>query len=170
MKQISVACLVIILIGVITSNPAWARGGGGGHGGGGFGGGGHFGGGHFGGGHFGGGGWGHGGGFGYGRGVYGLGIGLGLGYGMGYYGGYPYYGGYGYGGYGGYGYGGYGYPSTVVTVPATPPVYIQQAPPVVQQYQSGYWYYCSNPNGYYPYIKECLNGWQQVSPTPPAHP
>jgi hypothetical protein len=162
MKKFSVTCLAIILFGAITCNPVWARGGGGGHGGGfgdgHFGGGSHFGGG---GGHYGGG-WGHGGGYGYGRGIYGLGLGLGLGYGLGYYGGYPYY--------GGYGYGGYGYPSTVVTVPATPPVYIQQTPPVAQQYQSGYWYYCSNPEGYYPYIKQCLNGWQQVAPTPPTHP
>lgn len=167
MKQISTtACMVIALIGAVTSNPVWARGGGGGHfgGGGGFHGGGFRGGGHFGGGHFGGGGF-RGGGFGYGRGIYGLGIGLGLGYGIGYYGGY---GGYPY--YGGYGGGGYGYPPNVVTVPTSPPVYIQQSPPVVQQYQSGYWYYCSNPEGYYPYVKECPNGWQQVPPTPPTHP
>lgn len=144
MKQISMACLVVGLIGVIASNPVCARGGG--HGGG-FGGGGHFGGGHFGGHHHG---------WGFSPGFYGLG----LGYGLGYYGGYyPYYG--GYGGYGGY----YGYPPAVVTVP-TPSVYIQQSPPVVQQYQSGYWYYCGNPEGYYPYVKECLNGWQQVEPRP----
>jgi hypothetical protein len=59
------------------------------------------------------------------------------------------------------------YPPTVITVPVTPPVYIRQPPPVVRQYPSGYWYYCNNPEGYYPYIKECPNGWQQVDPTPP---
>jgi hypothetical protein len=136
MKQIKTACLFIVLIGSITSNSVWARGGGGGHGGG-----------HFGGGHYGGG-------WGYGHGGYysGIGLGLGLGYGLGYYGA-PYYSPY------------YAYPP-VVTVPVTPPVYIQQAPPVTQQYPSGYWYYCNNPEGYYPYIQQCPNGWQQVEPTP----
>jgi hypothetical protein len=60
------------------------------------------------------------------------------------------------------------YNPPVVTVPATPPVYIQQSPPATRDYPSGYWYYCSNPEGYYPYIKECPDGWQQVDPTPPA--
>lgn len=60
------------------------------------------------------------------------------------------------------------YPPAVVAVPATPPVYIQQsAPPAQQQYPSGYWYFCDKPQGYYPYIKECPPGWQQVEPTPP---
>lgn len=156
MKQIKVVCLVIVLIGSITGNCAWARGGGG-HGGG-FGGG-HYGGGfggHYGGGHYGGG-YGHGN-FGYG------GLGLGLGYGLGYYG---RYGGYGYGGYPYYSYPYYSYPPAVVTVPIAPPVYIQQTPPVVQQNPFGYWYYCNNPEGYYPYIKQCPSGWQQVEPTPP---
>ena len=62
----------------------------------------------------------------------------------------------------------YAYPPALVTVPATPPVYIQQSPPTAQQYPSGYWYYCNNPKGYYPYIKECPDGWQQVEPIPPA--
>lgn len=149
MKQNSIACFVIMLICIITSNNVWAHGGGGHGGGGHFGGGGQFGGGHFGGGHFGG----HHGGWGFSRGFYGLGFGFGPGYYGGY---YPFY-----GGYGGY----YGYPP-VVTVPAIPPVYIQQSPSVAQQYQSGYWYYCSNPEGYYPYIKECLTSWQQVEPRP----
>jgi hypothetical protein len=60
------------------------------------------------------------------------------------------------------------YPPTVITVPVTPPVYIQQPPPAVQQYPSGYWYYCRNPEGYYPYVQECPRGWQQVEPTPPS--
>lgn len=62
----------------------------------------------------------------------------------------------------------YYYPPAVITVPSTPPVYIQQTPPVTQQYPSGYWYYCTSPEGYYPYVKECPNGWQQVEPTPSA--
>ena len=61
------------------------------------------------------------------------------------------------------------YPPAVVTVPAEPPVYIQQSPPVAEPYPEGYWYYCNNPDGYYPYIKECPGGWQQVEPTPPEN-
>ncbi len=85
-------------------------------------------------------------------------------------------------GYGGYGFGGYGlgypfyyppayaYPPTVV-VPTTPPVYIQQqqAQPVQPaQPQTNYWYYCQNPDGYYPYVKNCPGGWLQVAPQPPG--
>ncbi|MDO9103919.1 MAG: hypothetical protein Q7U57_03045 [Methylovulum sp.] len=62
----------------------------------------------------------------------------------------------------------YYYPPSVVTIPITPPVYIQQTPPAIQQYPSGYWYYCNRLKGYYPYIKQCPGGWQQVEPTPPA--
>ncbi len=62
----------------------------------------------------------------------------------------------------------YYYPPAVVTVPATPPVYIQQSPPTTQNYPSGYWYYCNSPEGYYPYVKQCPSGWQQVEANPPA--
>jgi hypothetical protein len=139
MKPITLLCFVLSLI---ASNAVQARGGYYGN---------HYGG-NWGGGHY------NRGSYGYGGYYSGIGIGLGLGYGLGYgSGGYydnryytPYY----------------GYPSTIVTVPATPPVYIQQAAPIDQQYPAGYWYYCNNPQGYYPYIKQCPNGWQQVSPTP----
>lgn len=33
-----------------------------------------------------------------------------------------------------------------------------------------YWYYCSNPPGYYPYVQSCATPWQPVPPTPPAPP
>ena len=103
-------------------------------------------------------------------------IGLGY-YGPGFYGRYG-YGGYGYGGYGfgGYGWGGYGYPfyyprayyyPPTVIVPTTPPVYIQQQAQPVQP-QTSYWYYCQNPDGYYPYVKNCPGGWLQVAPQPPG--
>ena len=61
----------------------------------------------------------------------------------------------------------YSYPPTVV-VPVTPPVYIQQeqARPVRQQIN--YWHYCQNPEGYYPYVKNCPGGWLQVAPQPAA--
>jgi hypothetical protein len=130
--------LAVILIGLIASNPVWARDGRGGRGRHEGHSGSHFRGGHSARHH-------HGGGWSY-RGYYG-------GFGLGFYGwpySYPYY----------------SYPPTVITVPVTPPVYIQQSPPATQQYPSGYWYYCNNPDGYYPYIKECPNGWQQVEPRP----
>lgn len=107
--------------------------------------------------------WAHGGGYG------GHGFGGGHGYhghaGFGLYFGAPYY---------SYPYYGYSYPyyatPPVVTVPASPPVYIQQAPPaaVNQQNPANYWHYCTNPEGYYPYVQECPDGWQLVEPTPPA--
>ncbi len=62
----------------------------------------------------------------------------------------------------------YAYPPTVV-MPSAPSVYIQQqetVPPVQPQIQ--YWYYCQNPDGYYPYVKQCPGGWLQVVPQPPA--
>lgn len=78
-----------------------------------------------------------------------------------------------------YGYRSYGYPGTffnapiynyppAVRVPATPPVYIQQEQPRPVQPRANYWYYCQNPEGYYPYVKACPGGWLQVAPQPPA--
>lgn len=61
----------------------------------------------------------------------------------------------------------YQYYPPVTIAPNSPPVYIQQTPPTTQEYPPGYWYYCSNPEGYYPYVKECKTDWQQVEPTPP---
>lgn len=65
----------------------------------------------------------------------------------------------------------YPYPSQpVVVVPATPPTYIERgeedgaeaapAPP------GGYWYYCYDPPGYYPDVRQCRGGWQAVPPRP----
>ena len=28
------------------------------------------------------------------------------------------------------------------------------------------WYYCPNPQGYYPYVAQCYSGWQAVPATP----
>ena len=104
---------------------------------------------------------------GWGWGGYGgYGWGLGYGFGPGYYGGYGPYGGYGYGGpyYSPY----YRY-SPVITVPVTPPVYIQRQEAVAPRPQkpANYWYYCRNPDGYYPYVKKCPDGWLRVAPQPP---
>lgn len=68
----------------------------------------------------------------------------------------------------------YAYPPVVVTPPG-PPVYVEQgqaqapeATPAPTQPSANYWYYCSKPEGYYPYIKQCPGGWQQVEPRPPS--
>lgn len=59
----------------------------------------------------------------------------------------------------------------VVTVPAPPPVYVEQgsaidaAPPA-----AAYWYYCADSRSYYPYVAECPGGWQRVAPQPPPAP
>jgi hypothetical protein len=62
----------------------------------------------------------------------------------------------------------YYYPPTIIAIPVTPPTYIQQSPQTTQQYPSGYWYYCNNPKGYYPYVKQCSESWQEVEPVPPT--
>ncbi|MEI8570826.1 hypothetical protein U737_18090 [Methylomonas sp. LW13] len=60
------------------------------------------------------------------------------------------------------------YPREIITVPVQPPVYIERerSQPQNAPLAEGYWYYCNDPAGYYPYVKDCANGWQQVEPTP----
>jgi hypothetical protein len=50
--------------------------------------------------------------------------------------------------------------------PYSPPVYIEQnpAPDAAQQQSVNPWYFCSGSNAYYPYVTECPEGWQQVTP------
>ena len=50
---------------------------------------------------------------------------------------------------------GYGYPPAYGE-----PAYAQPAQ------QVDYWYYCPGSNSYYPYVRQCPEGWQRVSPTP----
>lgn len=76
-------------------------------------------------------------------------------------------------GYAPYAYSPYYYPpySPVVVVPSAPPAYIEQAPPEQGQGQGAQpapndWYYCRKPEGYYPYVRRCPDGWQRV----PAQP
>jgi len=62
---------------------------------------------------------------------------------------------------------------TVVVGPpyyAAPPVVVQQQPPVYAEPEPGqnYWYYCQNPQGYYPYVNNCPGGWMKV--VPPTNP
>ena len=47
------------------------------------------------------------------------------------------------------------------------PAYIEQYPGQTAP-QSSYWYYCASSNAYYPYVKDCPEGWQEVAPQPPS--
>jgi hypothetical protein len=63
--------------------------------------------------------------------------------------------------------------SQPVIVQPQPQVYVEQPQQAggVQPYEnSPYWYFCSDRNAYYPYVKSCASGWQQVSPTPQPNP
>lgn len=61
-------------------------------------------------------------------------------------------------------------PAPVIAVPPPPPTtYIEQSRPNSQEYPEGYWYYCSEPQGYYPYVKDCHQEWQQIEPNSPSH-
>ncbi len=59
----------------------------------------------------------------------------------------------------------YYYPYPPVVIQQQPQTYIQPAPQ--QAEEQDYWYYCSNPQGYYPYVKKCPNGWLKVVPSAP---
>ena len=62
------------------------------------------------------------------------------------------------------------YPST----PPQPQSYVERAPepgveaqpPLGSAPEPGYWYWCTDPQGYYPSVRECAQGWLQV----PAQP
>ena len=61
------------------------------------------------------------------------------------------------------------YPN-VVAVQPSPQVYIEKGGETSGQPapSSNYWYYCPNPQGYYPYVKECQTGWMTVLPQSPG--
>ena len=46
--------------------------------------------------------------------------------------------------------------------PAQPQEYVERIDPSEQ----GWWYYCEQSRGYYPYVKECSTGWKRVPPAP----
>ena len=117
------------------------------------------------------------------------------GYKGGHYGGRGYYGGYyrGRGYYGGYyrsglgvwlGWPGWYYPYNnpyyypyspnyyppAVSVPSSPQEYIERPQRDDDSTSSGIWHYCPESKSYYPYVKECPDGWQTVPAHPPANP
>jgi hypothetical protein len=62
-----------------------------------------------------------------------------------------------------YPYGPY-YSEPPVVVPQQPPAYVEPSPQPEAQY---YWYFCQKPEGYYPYVKKCPDGWLKVIPPVP---
>jgi hypothetical protein len=51
--------------------------------------------------------------------------------------------------------------------PSQPPVYIERQDEAMPQSEAQqYWYFCKSAKGYYPYVKECPEGWQKVLPQP----
>lgn len=53
-------------------------------------------------------------------------------------------------------------PAPVIVQPPT--TYIERPTPK----QEHYWYYCEHPKGYYPYVKQCPQGWMKVVPQSPS--
>lgn len=69
-------------------------------------------------------------------------------------GGWPYY----------YPYASYPYGAPYADYAPQPPAeYVEQAPVNTQAF---YWYYCTDPAGYYPYVQNCNAAWMQVVPQP----
>jgi hypothetical protein len=65
----------------------------------------------------------------------------------------------------------YLYPEPIYPYPTyvPPAVVVQQAPPVPTGLPpSQFWYYCADPQGYYPYVASCNGAWQPVPATPPG--
>lgn len=56
-------------------------------------------------------------------------------------------------------------PSAIDT-PVVPQTFIER--PAESQPSSGLWYFCSDPQGYYPYVQSCNRPWQSVTPMPPS--
>lgn len=70
----------------------------------------------------------------------------------------------------------YSYPPAIA-MQSSPPVYIERGDQQDEkqdqlqlQQPPGHYYYCTDPQGYYPYVRACPRGWEQVpaqpSPTP----
>jgi hypothetical protein len=74
------------------------------------------------------------------------------------------------------------YPSPYYSTPYYPPEYIEQSPdqpapqpgpeqqpgadpqPAPQQQSAPVYWFCPSANNYFPYVRTCTSGWQQVSP------
>jgi hypothetical protein len=100
--------------------------------------------------------------------------------GHGFHGGHRFHGGHGWGGVGvSIGVGPYWWPSYwwpydysyaypyVYPYTYSPPISVQPSQPLtIQPHSPSVWYYCENPQGYYPYVQQCPGGWRTVAPSP----
>jgi len=50
---------------------------------------------------------------------------------------------------------------------AAPVEFVEMTAPPADGAQSDNWYYCKDPDGYYPYVKNCPGGWQSIPSKPP---
>ena len=64
----------------------------------------------------------------------------------------------------------YYYPPPMYVTPPQPQTYIERPPAQTAQPEESYWYYCTDPAGYYPTVKECPGGWLKVLPQTPQTP
>lgn len=70
---------------------------------------------------------------------------------------------------------GYPFAYTPLVINTTPiqQTYIQQEPVAEASVQPvppvNYWYYCTQPAGYFPYVRNCNQPWMKVLPQNPAH-
>jgi hypothetical protein len=53
------------------------------------------------------------------------------------------------------------YPQPPVVIEETPEIYVQPAP---QAAEDQFWYFCPEPQGFYPDVKKCPKGWLKVVP------
>jgi len=61
----------------------------------------------------------------------------------------------------------YYYPPLSQVYVEQPSVYVQRNDAPVNTPPANYWYYCTNPQGYYPYVQNCSVRWIQVVPQAP---
>lgn len=64
----------------------------------------------------------------------------------------------------------YFYPAPIYPFPTyvPPAIVVQQAPPVPTGLPPAqFWYFCDNPQGYYPYVASCDVPWREMPATPP---
>jgi len=63
----------------------------------------------------------------------------------------------------------YYYPySPAATAPSMPQEYIERSEDESSYVPSDVWYYCPKSRAYYPYVKKCPGGWQEVPAQPPS--
>lgn len=64
----------------------------------------------------------------------------------------------------------YFYPEPIYPYPTyvPPAIVVQQPPPAPTGLPPAqFWYFCDNPQGYYPYVASCNGPWREVPATPP---